>query len=248
MPYEKRAGEPERRAYDLFLQAQIPTPTVLGYDEQTGILRLEDLRATHATDWAQAERMIDMAADLHAAFWDSHDVFGSVGLPWRLDCEKNFKQHCKAMEKHMKAYCKAHGFDSAIFRQALTHFRSNMLTRINGKNITIIHGDLHPGNVLLSEGSGVFIDLEAVRMGLGTEDLAMLLALHIAPEKARAMPLLERYHARRRADGYPFEALLADYRLALSEALFFPMKLYADGIDDVTMMERAMKAWNDFVG
>lgn len=46
------------------------------------------------------------------------------------------------------------------------------------KNITIIHGDLHPGNIFLSKSPSTsvkMIDMEAFRVGLCTEDLAMLM-------------------------------------------------------------------------
>ena len=254
MPFEKRASDTERRAYDLFAHNGIPTPEVLSYE--AGVLSLEDLRDTHISDWGQAGRMIDMAADLHAAFWDRCEAFGEIGLPWRLENAKNFERHCKAMGKGIKPYCKAHGMNGAVFRRALAYFREEMPRLLDerfhtGENITIVHGDLHPGNVLLPKGDtgrGIFVDLEAVRMGLGAEDLAMLLGLHLAPDRDSALPLLERYHRRlcERVEEYPFEALLADYRVALAEGLFFPMKLYFNGIDDVHMMKKALRAWRDF--
>jgi len=253
MPFEKRAGPAERRAYDLFARAGIPLPQVLGYTD--GILSLEDLRETHAGHSEQAVRMVDMAAGLHAAFWDCYDAFGEVGLPWRLDNARNLKQHCKAMKKGIKPYCKAHEMDDGVFRQAIAFFYTQTRDLIDkrfhtGKNITVIHGDLHPGNILLPKagaGRAVFVDLEAVRMGLGAEDLAMLLGLHLAPDRERALPLLERYHQKLAVTGYSFEALLADYRIALAESLFFPIKLYSNGIDDIHMMQKAILAWKEFV-
>jgi len=252
MSFEKQAGPDERRAYDLFARAGVPVPKVLSYDGS--LLCLEDLRASHASDWEKAEIMIDMAADLHAAFWDNHEAFGAIGLPWRLDSAKNFEKHCRAMEKGVRPWCRAHGTDGEIFRDALAYLRGEMPKLLHerlhaGKDITILHGDLHPGNMLLPKenGEAVFIDLEAVRMGLGAEDLAMLLGLHLAPERERALPLLERYHQRLGRTDYAFESLLADYKIALAEGLFFPQKLYFNGIDDTEMMDRAITAWKGFV-
>jgi len=251
MPFEKRVGEAERCAYDLFARVGVLVPKVLGYDG--GILTLEELPESSV----DIETMVDLTADLHSAFWENYDAFGEIGLPWRLDHSKNFAQHCKSLEKGIKPYCKAHSMDGGVFRQALGYFRTEMPKLMEnrfhaGKHITVLHGDLHPGNVMLTErGTAAFVDLEAVRMGIGAEDLVMLLALHGAPERAKAMPLLERYYERLDGDvrGYSFKALLADYRLALAEGLFFPQKLFlSNGINDQAMMERALTAWRNLHG
>jgi len=260
MPFEKKASEHERRAYDLFTRTGIPIPSLLAYDEASQMLSLEDLRETYISGNDAPEQvsvMLDAAANLHAVFWDNYDAFGQVRLPWRLEHPKNFARHCKAMEKHARAFCKAHRMDDGVFRQAMAFFREEMPRAIDarfhtGKNITVIHGDLHPGNMLFpkgDEGPARFVDLEAVRMGLGAEDLAMLLALHIAPEKEQALPLLKYYYTRlcEKVQGYAFETLLEDYRIALAEALFFPARLFCDaGIQDTTMKRNAITAWHSF--
>ena len=140
MSFEKRVSPNEKRAYGLFARAGIPTPEVLGVDEATGMLSLEDLRDSHASDWARAGEMIDMAAGLHAAFWDNYDAFGEIGLPWRLDKRKNFQWHCRAMEKGIRPYCRAHKMDDTEFRQALVYLRGEMQKLLDerfytGKNI-----------------------------------------------------------------------------------------------------------------
>jgi len=187
MPFEKKAGKKEYQAYDLFLRAGVPVPRVLGYDEKSSALTLEDLRETHVSGDAARERVpeaLEALADLHASFWDNERAFGQIGLHWRLESQENFARHLKGMEKGIKPYCKAHKMNGAIFRQALAYVRAEMPklleTRFHaGKNITILHGDLHPGNMMFptgAEGTVKFIDLEAVRVGLAAEDLAMLLA------------------------------------------------------------------------
>ncbi|MCL2106009.1 MAG: phosphotransferase [Oscillospiraceae bacterium] len=260
MTYKKQTNEAEYRAYGLLAGAKIPVPPVLHYDAQNSTLTLEDVSDRYVsgnTDWGRALEMLDTLADMHIAFWDNYDAFGKVGLPWRLDHPKNFAQHCKAMEKGIKPYCKAHKMDDKAFRQALNCFRTEMPKLLEsrfhaGKNITVLHGDAHPGNILLPkepQNQTMLVDLEAVRMGLAAEDLSMLFGLHIAPEKAQAMPLLEHYYERltKHIKSYAFETLLEDYRVALAESLFFPQKLYLEGVaNDTVMMSRALKAWADF--
>ena len=123
-----------------------------------------------------------------------------------------------------------------------------------GKNITVIHGDLHPGNVFLSSGTDAevkFIDMEAVRMGLCTEDLAMLLALHIEPDAKKAEPMLRFYYSRLCESGnikdYPYSDFIRDYKLSVMESMFFPIRLINRGIFDFHMRDKAMRAFETFV-
>ena len=121
-----------------------------------------------------------------------------------------------------------------------------------GKNITIIHGDLHPGNVFLLKSSGTpvkMIDMEAVRAGLCTEDLAMFMALHIGPDKERSKPLLDYYYEClcRNVKGYSYEMFMDDYRISIAEAMFYPIRLINSGICDFMMRDRGIRAYETFV-
>ena len=121
-----------------------------------------------------------------------------------------------------------------------------------GKNITIIHGDLHPGNTFLSKSNNKtvrFIDLEAVRIGLCTEDLAMLLALHIEPDKKYAKPLIDYYYQClcENITEYPYETFISDYKISIMENMFFSIRLLNEGIYDFTMRDKAIKAFETFV-
>ena len=143
------------------------------------------------------------------------------------------------------------------FQSALDILREKYIELIDtrfhsGKNITVIHGDLHPGNTFISKAPGravKFIDMQAVRMGLGTEDLAMLLALHIEPGKKNALPLLEEYHRTlcESVADYPFGMLLEDYNISIMENMLFPLHLMNRGIFDFSMRDRAMRAFETFV-
>jgi len=122
----------------------------------------------------------------------------------------------------------------------------------SGKNVTVVHGDLHPGSTFLSRSDGKvvkFIDLQAVRLGLCAEDLAMLLALHIEPDKSRALPLLEHYHRClcESVGDYSFETFIGDYQIAVMENMFFTLRLINRGIFDFPMRDRAIKAFETFV-
>ena len=117
-----------------------------------------------------------------------------------------------------------------------------------GKNITVIHGDLHPGILLFPKDESksiVFSNLQNVRMGLGTEDLAMLIALHIEPDKNKAKPILDCYYGclSEKVSGYSYDNFINDYKLSVAENLFFPIRLINRGIYAFNMRDNAIKAF-----
>lgn len=107
------------------------------------------------------------------------------------------------------------------------------------------------GNIFVSKppsASVKLIDMEAVRVGLCTEDLAMLLALHIEPDRERAKPLLDHYYESlcRNVKGYSREMFMEDYRIAVAEAMFYPVRLINCGIYDFVMRDRAIRAYEAY--
>jgi transcriptional regulator with XRE-family HTH domain/thiamine kinase-like enzyme len=231
-------------------------------DNDSGIFIRENHRA-----------LLGAAAKFHAAFWENHEAFEQVGLDWRFENRENLLAHINGMEKDYKKYRAAEEngkvpkvwniFENTIELDKLDYFQTaiDLLreryarlvdTRFGlGKNITVIHGDLHPGNTFISKTAKTvkFIDMQAVRMGLCTEDLAMLLALHIEPDKKHALPLLEYYHHCfcETVKNYPFELLVDDYKISVMENMFFTIRLLNRGIYDFSMRDRAMRAFETFV-
>ena len=211
--------------------------------------------------------LVKETAKMHAAFWEKEEAFREVGLDWRHETKDNLLIHLNGMEKDFQKYRKKeeagkipkvwNGLSNTSDTKKLDYFQ-DAIRRLKeeyerlvderfkaGKNITVIHGDLHPGNTFLlrSENSSMkVIDMEAVRMGLCTEDLAMLLALHIGPEKERVKPLLDIYYEslNKIVTGYSYEMFLADYRISVMEAMFFPIRLINHGICDFVMRDRAI--------
>ena len=121
-----------------------------------------------------------------------------------------------------------------------------------GKNITVIHGNMHPGAADVSktpERTVKFDGLQAVRMGLPTEDLAMLIALHIEPDKQKAQPLLDYYYhcLCENIKDYSYEAFINDYKIAIMENMFFTIRLINRGIYDFKMRDKAIRAFETFV-
>ncbi|HBL85453.1 MAG: hypothetical protein A2Y17_02795 [Clostridiales bacterium GWF2_38_85] len=143
------------------------------------------------------------------------------------------------------------------FQDAIQYLKEEYVKLIDtrfhtGKNITIVHGDLHPGQTYMSKTKDraiKFVGLQAVRMGLCTEDLAMLLALHIEPDKTKIKPLLDYYYQclSEKVKDYPYETFINDYKISIAENMFFTIRLINSGIYDFNMRDKSIKAFETFI-
>ncbi|MDR2647172.1 MAG: hypothetical protein LBB67_03500 [Oscillospiraceae bacterium] len=215
-------------------------------------------------------------AKWHILFWEDNNAFDQMGLDWRHQTNENILSHINGMEKDFLKYRKNEesGKIPAVWKFEGTRFENHITseqldcfsdaierlkseytelirTRFHGwENLTVIHGDMHPGTAWISKSDGVRFDgLQAVRIGLPTEDLAMLIALHIAPSKQQAFPLLDVYYTclSKEIERYSYATFLSDYKLAIAENMFFAIKLINRGIFDFKMRDKAICAYKSFV-
>ncbi|MCL2512388.1 MAG: helix-turn-helix domain-containing protein [Oscillospiraceae bacterium] len=224
------------------------------------------------------KQILQAVARWHGAFWENNAVFAQIGLDWRYESKENLLVHISAMEKDFKKYRKneesgkipavwefeERRFENHItpdqldcFANAIDRLKSQYVelteTRFQpGHNITIIHGDMHPGTVWVSKtgkNDVRFDGLQAVRIGLPTEDLAMLIALHIEPDRQKALPLLDFYYRliSENAEDYSYETFMSDYKIAIMENMFFTVRLINRGIFDFKMRDKAIRAFESFV-
>lgn len=218
--------------------------------------------------------LLNATAKLHTIFWENGDAFEQIGLDWRHKTKENLLAHINGMEKDFLKYRKDEELGKIpkvwdvhenmidakklnLFQDAIQLLKQEYINYIearfhSGKNITIIHGDLHPGNTFISKSDHNtirLIDLEAVRIGLCTEDLAMLLALHIEPDKKYAKSLIDYYYhcLSENIKEYPYETFISDYKISIMENMFFVIRLLNSGIYDFTMRDKALKAFETFV-
>jgi aminoglycoside/choline kinase family phosphotransferase len=237
---------------------------------KAGTILLEDLSLTHddvgdgPSDDKMVKKVVEAVAALHLEFWDNYDAFGALGLPWRLDSIENWRQHLAALEGdlHMlveHAQETTDGEQLACCFGGLDYLRGNFEPVLHqrfhkGKHITVIHGDLNPHNVMYprdDNGNVCFVDFQAARMGLATEDLVMLLSLHLAPNRERSLEYLEHYYRviSESIDDYPFDEFMGDFLASLAEGIFFPVGLYAHrGILDRGMVSNGAEAFRTFHG
>ena len=253
-----------RRRYNL------PIPRIYHLDPDRGVILTEDLNTGFIQGSAFDEETengkfirsnytsyLEAAARFHAEFWENEDAFRKIGLPWHLE---NFQVHMRGLEKNYLRYKaeykgRVNPSDLQCFDDAISDLRDNYPDVISerfhsGKNITIIHGDLHPGNIFISpvDMSVKFIDFEAVRMGLCTDDLAMIVAYHIAPDKKDALPLLDHYYncLSRKVDEYSYDEFKKDYITSIIENMFFSIRLINQGIPAFNIRDNSLVAYNTF--
>ncbi len=77
----------------------------------------------------------------------------------------------------------------------------------------------------------------------------MLIALHIEPLKKKAKPLLQYYYncLCEKIKGYSYDDFINDYKLSVSENMFFTIRLINRGVYDFNMRDNAIKAFKTFV-
>jgi thiamine kinase-like enzyme len=203
-------------------------------------LLLEDLSDTHVPDieptWELAAGRMASLAQLHAAWWN-HPRLGLVGeFPDRKKLDK-YVAYARAglapMLEEVGDVLPREWLD--LVDKIFALHRKKMIERVgNGKDLTCIHGDLNPGNILspLKVGEKTYlIDRQpfdwSLTVWLGVSDLTYMIVHWWAPEMRRAWerPLLEIYHrhlVRLGIRDYTFEQLWMDYRLCAMQSLYVP--------------------------
>lgn len=212
------------------------------------------------------KQLIRATADFHSVYWENFDIFGKIGLPWHCESKENmFAWIYNMMEKPLQTYIdniksgnvvKEGIGDNNItdkeleyFYMALDYVKSEygkyIDTRFHtGNNLTVIHRELHPGVTYMAKSDDrmvKFTDLHELQIGLCTDNLAMLIALHIDS----ADSLVEYYYQWlcKNVENYSYETFVSDYKLSVAVFMFFPIRLINNGIGDFLMRDRALKAF-----
>ena len=211
-----------------------------GYFKERGNyhLLLEDVSDTHAPDikptWALALNTVASMAQLHAGWWN-HPKLSLVGdFPDQVKIEK----YVAYSEGGLAPMLDEIGSDipqawhSLIYKIFDSH-HGKMVERVGGgKDLTFIHGDLNPGNILSPIGNKARIYLIdhqpfdwSLTIWLGVSDLAYWM-VHWWDSEMRHLwerPLLEYYHQQLSLLGihdYTFHQLWDDYRLCAMQSVY----------------------------
>lgn len=267
-------GEKEVRFYQAVAQGHHLLPVVRCYDaiysaEAGGYhLLLDDLSETHIAFppsqlppiQAHCEQIIDALADLHAYWWARPQLGDMAAFPtenrlvedYRADAESYLSFADFLGDRLSPRY-------HAVYRCVLEQGVPLLIRRLaSGKDLTLTFEDVHAGNFLYprepAQDRLYIIDWEQWGINVAAHDLAYMMAMFWSPERRSRLEklLLQRYHSRlieRGVQGYGWDDLLQDYRLAILRHLFTPVWQQQHGLPpDIwwNHLERIMAAYTDW--
>jgi hypothetical protein len=240
-------------------------------DEQakTWHLLLEDLTETHniATTWPlpptmeQCASIVEARARFHAVWWDNPRLGTSVG-EWSDAAATD--RHLQSLSEQFTRFCDRLGDnlprDRRELYERLFGAAPRLLARYHThRNVTIVQGDAHVWNSFVPRDSGDdvrFFDWDSWHIGVGTGDLAYMMAIHWYPDRRARLErlILDRYHAAlvsHGIDGYDRTALDDDYRMSVLWQITTPVRQAAYDIPPVIWwnnLERVLMAVDDLGG
>lgn len=168
-------------------------------------------------------QLADALARIHAFFWQDERLGNTIGLALteaRLD--DALARQRAGFERFLSDGMIRLAPDQ---RAALSAVAGRMPAEIRerlqaGRQLTVIHNDLKPVNLVYSHQACRILDWKHWRLGLAAEDLAFMIAFHWPPAKRKFEEprFLRRHWAELRRLGvsdYPYEEFLRDYRSAI---------------------------------
>lgn len=222
----------------------IPNCYDSAYDEATHLshLLLDDLAPTHfqrpqplPPSNHHCELIMESLARVHARWWNNPQL--GHGLGFALTQADSDASHQRLTDTLPKFFDFLGDGLLPQYRQAYekimaSNFLADLSERLMAlKNVTLIHGDAHTGNLMLPHdpsGRVLLIDWHLWNIDLPTQDLAFLMALHWSPARRALLeiPLLQHYHAAFCANGptnYAWDDFYNDYRRSVVIMALIPI-------------------------
>lgn len=270
-PASSASGRGEIAFYRTGAPAMADPPVPRCYDAafedatQRFHLLLEDLSESHRelSDYplpptiVESEGIVTAFARVHAAMWGDPRIGNGIGpgLPdpdlYVTHLGPLFARFADALGDRLSSERRQRCERMLAARPLITKRFSVP------KDLTLIHGDAHVGNMLYpreeSSGGVRLVDWDFWRIRPAAWDLAFMMAVHWFPDRRHAAEdrLLQHYHRALEAEGvqaYDIEALRRDYRLAVIDQLMVPlhqMSVKQDAAIWWTNFERIMHAYED---
>jgi hypothetical protein len=214
---------------------------------------VEELAATHSQPplllpptEPLCVQAVEAVARLHAAWWQHPRLAAGGDITERLMWERAAAGaigRLRLMEQVVPAFLGFLG-DRLAPEQRDTYERllageAALRERQGSRPRTLLHGDAHWWNFLYPNDPAAdttrLLDWGSWRTGVGTNDLAYMIALHgyRAWRRRFEQDLVKRYHGalvRAGVGGYGWEACWDDYRLSVAGSLFVAPHFWSIGV------------------
>jgi hypothetical protein len=202
------------------------------------VLLLDDVYGTPGVPHLSAlEAAVVELARLHARYWNSPRL---RELGWlehdasRLELFRKSLIGAVAKVRLRLGHCVPRDFAEAA---ALCgeHFATLIAARDQDPR-TLIHGDLHPGQLICGAQGPVFLDWQTVWVGTPGKDLARLISMSLPPmlrlsHERRLVAAYQTELQQRGVTGFDFETCMRDYRMGLLHSVM--MNVFAAAELDV---------------
>lgn len=213
-----RLGHTEVRFYRELAPQVIGVPYCYGtaFDPWTGryLLVLEDLPAEscefpdtlHPLSADQASLIVELLAELHAAFWGRLPRGGHGPMSWLYTPSGDVTSLLTGSLMHTSIKRLAERTTIPVDKGTFIadNYRA-VAALIDTPPHTVMHGDAHPGNMYFLGGKAGLLDWQAVRRGHPSRELAYTLITSLTPEDRQASQreLVDHYRRALMAAGGP---------------------------------------------
>jgi aminoglycoside phosphotransferase (APT) family kinase protein len=239
--YRAMQSQPHQVSIPLIYSAEVD-------DANHSYLLMQDLSDTHIQKPLpippsnhHCELIVEALANLHAHWWNSPVLGKQLGS--RYTAEQSTASE-KRLHETFPQFVDYLG-DALLPAQRHMYekiLRSDLLKRLSRRlieqhNVTLVHGDVHTGNVMLpksAQDSIVLIDWHRWSIDLGAFDLAFMIALHWSPARRETFekPLLRRYYETLHEQGvsdYSWDDCWDDYRSEVLVTMLIPIGQFRRG-------------------
>lgn len=211
------------QCYDAYFDAATDEAHILMEDISTAF---REQRDNVPPTKRHREQIIDALASLHGAWWEHGRLPLLRAMPDELQHERELiaaQQGLANVKAHPSSRLSPQQLD--ILTKITTAYPQGQQARfLAGDGVTVIHGDLHAQRLRYAHQDIRIVGWKAWRVGLGTDDLARIMACYW-PEpmhRMEAKPLLQRYHRHLQAMGvqqYTWEQCWYDYRASIANVI-----------------------------
>lgn len=272
-----RVGKNEVEFYTTVVDAMSDPATVRCYDAayapetgQSHVL-LADLSDTHfQPEWPlpptqqHCEAVMECMAKFHAFWWEHPRLGKDIG---QLPTEGARQEGIADTHRRVRDFVDFLGdrlsvdrrqvYDKVLASLPSLWNRYRWARLSERKAFTLAHGDAHVWSFLYPRDAATghvhIIDWQFWHIGVGTDDLAYMMALHWYPERRRVMEreLLRRYHhelLRRGVANYTWDNCWFDYQISALMNLLVPVGEWSVKVPAAVWwshLERAMLAFHD---